>query len=71
MDTPTKIILATIFSIIVCVDIITYLIRVEKLQSKTEKRLFFFQTLSNVLFLCIIVVMFQLIAEIFTIVHTL
>lgn len=69
MDTPTKIIIAIIFSIIVCTNIITYLIQVEKLQKKSEKRLLFFQTLSKVLFTCIIIVIFQLIAEIFTTLH--
>lgn len=69
MDTPTKIILALIFSIIVCTDIITYLIQVDKLQKKSEKRLLFFQTLSKVLFMCVIITIFQLVAEIFTTLH--
>lgn len=37
MNTTTKIILAIIFSIIVCTNIITYIIKVEKLEIKTEK----------------------------------
>jgi hypothetical protein len=70
MNTTTKIILAIIFSIIVCTDIITYIIKVEKLEIKTEKRLFFFQTLSKVLFTCLITIMFQLITEIFETLHS-
>lgn len=70
MNTTTKIILAIIFSIIVCTDIITYIIKVEKLEIKTEKRLFFFQTLSKVLFMCLITIMFQLITEIFETLHS-
>lgn len=69
MNTTTKIILAIIFSIIVCTDIITYIIKVEKLEIKTEKRLFFFQTLSKVLFMCLITIMFQLIVKIFETLH--
>lgn len=70
MSTTTKIILAIIFSIIVCTDIITYIIKVEKLEIKTEKRLFFFQTLSKVLFMCLITIMFQLIVKIFETLHS-
>lgn len=70
MNTTTKIILAIIFSIIVCIDIITYIIKVEKLEIKTEKRLFFFQTLSKVLFMCLITIMFQLIVKIFETLHS-
>lgn len=70
MNTTTKIILAIIFSIIVCTDIITYIIKVEKLEIKTEKRLFFFQTLSKVLFMCLITIMFQLIVKIFETLHS-
>lgn len=70
MNTTTKIILAIIFSIIVCTDIITYIIKVEKLETKTEKRLFFFQTLSKVLFMCLITIMFQLIVKIFETLHS-
>lgn len=46
MNTTTKIILAIIFSIIVCTDIITYIIKVEKLEIKTEKKTFI---LSNII----------------------
>lgn len=70
MNTTTKIILAIIFSIIVCTDIITYIIKVEKLEIKTEKRLFFFQTLSKVLFMCLMTIMFQLIVKIFETLHS-
>lgn len=70
MNTTTKIILAIIFSIIICTDIITYIIKVEKLEIKTEKRLFFFQTLSKVLFMCLITIMFQLIVKIFETLHS-
>lgn len=70
MNTTTKIILAIIFSIIVCTDIITYIIKVEKLEIKTEKRLLFFQTLSKVLFMCLITIMFQLIVKIFETLHS-
>ena len=70
MNTTTKIILAIIFSIIVCTNIITYIIKVEKLEIKTEKRLFFFQTLSKVLFMCLITIMFQLIVKIFETLHS-
>lgn len=70
MNTTTKIILAIIFSIIVCTDIITYIIKVEKLEIKTEKRLFFFQTLSKVLFMCLITTIFQLIVKIFETLHS-
>ena len=70
MNTTTKIILAIIFSIIVCTDIIIYIIKVEKLEIKTEKRLFFFQTLSKVLFMCLITIMFQLIVKIFETLHS-
>lgn len=69
MDTPTKIIIAILFCIITCTEIITYLIQVNKLQKKSEKRLLFFQTLSKVLFICVIFTMFQLISEIFTTLH--
>lgn len=70
MDNITEFILAIIFSIIVCTDIITYIIKVEKLEIKTEKRLFFFQTLSKVLFMCLITIMFQLIVKIFETLHS-
>ena len=70
MDNITEFILAIIFSIIVCTDIITYIIKVEKLEIKTEKRLFFFQTLSKVLFMCLITTMFQLIVKIFETLHS-
>lgn len=70
MDNITEFILAIIFSIIVCTDIITYIIKVEKLETKTEKRLFFFQTLSKVLFMCLITTMFQLIVKIFETLHS-
>lgn len=70
MDNITEFILAIIFSIIVCTDIITYIIKVEKLETKTEKRLFFFQTLSKVLFMCLITIMFQLIVKIFETLHS-
>lgn len=70
MDNITGFILAIIFSIIICTDIITYIIKVEKLEIKTEKRLFFFQTLSKVLFMCLITIMFQLITEIFETLHS-
>lgn len=70
MDNITEFILAIIFSIIVCTDIITYIIKVEKLEIKTEKRIFFFQTLSKVLFMCLITIMFQLIVKIFETLHS-
>lgn len=70
MDNITEFILAIIFSIIICTDIITYIIKVEKLEIKTEKRLFFFQTLSKVLFMCLITIMFQLIVKIFETLHS-
>lgn len=70
MDNITGFILAIIFSIIICTDIITYIIKVEKLEIKTEKRLFFFQTLSKVLFMCLITIMFQLITKIFETLHS-
>lgn len=70
MDNITGFILAIIFSIIICTDIITYIIKVEKLEIKTEKRLFFFQTLSKVLFMYLITIMFQLITEIFETLHS-
>lgn len=70
MDNITEFILAIIFSIIVCTDIIIYIIKVEKLEIKTEKRLFFFQTLSKVLFMCLITIMFQLIVKIFETLHS-
>lgn len=70
MDNITGFILAIIFSIIICTDIITYIIKVEKLEIKTEKRLFFFQTLSKVLFMCLITIMFQLIVKIFETLHS-
>lgn len=41
-----------------------------KLEIKTEKRLFFFQTLSKVLFMCLITIMFQLIVKIFETLHS-
>lgn len=37
MDNIIGFILAIIFSIIVCTDIMTYFIKVEKLETKTEK----------------------------------
>ena len=70
MDNITEFILAIIFSIIICTDIITYIIKVEKLEIKTEKRLLFFQTLSKILFTCLITIMFQLITEIFETLHS-
>lgn len=70
MDNIIGFILAIIFSIIVCTDIITYIIKVEKLETKTEKRLFSFQILSKILFTCLITIMFQLITEIFEILHS-
>lgn len=70
MDNITEFILAIIFSIIVCTNIITYIIKVEKLEIKTEKRIFFFQTLSKVLFMCLITIMFQLIVKIFETLHS-
>ena len=70
MDNITEFILAIIFSIIVCTDIMTYIIKVEKLEIKTEKKLFFFQTLSKVLFMCLITIMFQLIVKIFETLHS-
>lgn len=70
MDNITGFILAIIFSIIICTDIITYIIKVEKLEIKTEKKLFFFQTLSKVLFMCLITIMFQLIVKIFETLHS-
>ncbi len=69
MDTPTKIIMAILFCIIACTDIITYLIRVDDLKDKSAKRLLFFQTLSKVLFICVIFTIFQLISEIFATLH--
>jgi hypothetical protein len=70
MDNIIGFILAIIFSIIVCTDIITYIIKVEKLETKTEKRLFSFQILSKILFTCLITIMFQLITEIFETLHS-
>lgn len=70
MDNITVFILAIIFSIIICTDIITYIIKVEKLEIKTEKKLFFFQTLSKVLFMYLITIMFQLIVKIFETLHS-
>lgn len=46
MDNITGFILAIIFSIIICADIITYIIKVEKLEIKQRKKTFF---LSNVI----------------------
>nr|DAU41264.1 MAG TPA: hypothetical protein [Crassvirales sp.] len=69
MDTLTKIIIAILFCIIESTEIITYLIQVDKLQKKSEIKLLFFQTLSKVLFICVIFTMFQLVSEIFTILH--
>ena len=46
MDNITGFILAIIFSIIVCTDIMTYIIKVEKLEIKTEKKTFL---LSNII----------------------
>lgn len=70
MDNIIGFILAIISSIIVCTDVITYIIKVEKLETKTEKRLFFFQILSKILFTCLITIMFQLITEIFETLHS-
>jgi hypothetical protein len=70
MDNIIGFILAIIFSIIVCTDVITYIIKVEKLETKTEKRLFSFQILSKILFTCLITIMFQLITEIFETLHS-
>jgi hypothetical protein len=70
MDNIIGFILAIIFSIIVCTDIITYIIKVEKLETKTEKRLLSFQILSKILFTCLITIMFQLITEIFETLHS-
>lgn len=69
MDIPTKIIIAILFCIITWTEVITYLIQVDKLEKKSEKRLLFFQTLSKVLFICVIFTMFQLIGEIFETLH--
>lgn len=70
MDNIIGCILAIIFSIIVCTDIMTYIIKVEKLETKTEKGLLSFQILSKILFTCLITIMFQLITEIFEILHS-
>lgn len=70
MDTISKLILAIIFFIIVCTDIITYIVEVEKLQTKSKKKLLFFKTLSKVLCMCLIMIMLQLIAEIFETIHS-
>jgi hypothetical protein len=70
MDNIIGFILAIIFSIIVCTDIITYIIEVEKLETKTEKGLLSFQILSKILFTCLITIMFQLITEIFETLHS-
>lgn len=71
MDSVKIIIICiSLIVIIVCTDIITYIIKVEKLETKTEKRLFFFQTLSKVLFMCLITTIFQLIVKIFETLHS-
>lgn len=64
------IICISLIVIIACTDIITYIIKVEKLETKTEKRLFFFQTLLKVLFMYLITIMFQLIVKIFETLHS-
>lgn len=64
------IICISLIVIIVCTDIITYIIKVEKLETKTEKRLLFFQTLLKVLFMYLITIMFQLIVKIFETLHS-
>lgn len=69
MDIPTKIIIAILFCIITWTEVITYLIQVDKLEKKSEKRLLFFQTLSKVLFICVIFTIFQLIGEVFVTLH--
>lgn len=48
----------------------TYFIKVEKLETKTEKGLLSFQILSKILFTCLITIMFQLITEIFETLHS-
>ena len=63
-------ILAISFVVIVSVEIISYLINSEITNTKTEKKLFFFQTVSKVLFIVVIVTMFQLIVKILEIVKT-
>ena len=63
-------ILTISFVVIVSVEIISYLINSEITKTKTEKKLFFFQTVSKVLFIVVIVTMFQLIVEILEIVKT-
>lgn len=63
-------ILAISFVVIVSVEIISYLINSEIIKTKTEKKLFFFQTVSKVLFIVVIVTMFQLIVKILEIVKT-
>lgn len=61
-------ILAISFVVIVSVEIISYLINSEITKTKTEKKLFFFQTVSKVLFIVVIITMFQLIVKILEIV---
>ena len=63
-------ILAISFVVIVSVEIISYLINSEITKTKTENKLFFFQTVSKVLFIVVIVTMFQLIVKILEIVKT-
>jgi hypothetical protein len=71
MDSVKIIIICiSLIVIIVCTDIITYIIKVEKLETKTEKRLLFFQTLLKVLFMYLITIMFQLIVKIFETLHS-
>lgn len=71
MDSVKIIIICiSLIAIIACTDIITYIIKVEKLETKTEKRLFFFQTLLKVLFIYLITIMFQLIVKIFETLHS-
>lgn len=71
MDSVKIIIICiSLIAIIVCTDIITYIIKVEKLETKTEKRLLFFQTLLKVLFMYLITIMFQLIVKIFETLHS-
>lgn len=71
MDSVKIIIICiSLIVIIACTDIITYIIKVEKLETKTEKRLFFFQTLLKVLFIYLITKMFQLIVKIFETLHS-
>lgn len=63
-------ILVISFVVIVSVEIISYLINSEITKTKIEKKLFFFQTVSKVLFIVVIITMFQLIVKILEIVKT-